>query len=85
MIQHLLFALGCANLCVAVGEGVKGLLVVVQAQIEGQMAPPANSTDCHLLLCGRRGRSVYMCVCVRHVVEEVSDGGGAEPEQLIKH
>lgn len=38
-------------------------------------------------VCGRRGRSVYvgvhLCVFVRYV--EVSDGGGAEPEQLIKH
>lgn len=49
-------------------------LVEPGAQIEGQMASPANPTRCLLVVGGKRG--VCVCVCV------VSDG---ELGQLIKH
>lgn len=79
----------CVSLSVPVRGEEKGLLAVLQAQIEGQMASPANSTDCHLLMCVEGGAGVCVCVCqcicVCRVGEEVRDGGGAELEQLIKH
>lgn len=61
------------SLSVPVRGEEKGLLVVLQAQIEGQMASPANSTDCHLLVCVGGGAGVSVCVCVSVFVCVVSE------------
>lgn len=41
--------------------------------------------DCHLAHGGREEGRASVCVCVCDAGEEVSDGGGAELETLIKH
>lgn len=81
-----MFELGCGargSLSVPVRGKEKGLLAVLRAQIEGQMASPAPPLTATWLGLGG-GAGVCVCVRVCRVgEEEVCRGRGAE--QLIKH